>query len=590
MSASSHHASPFTRATKVIAVADVVESVRLMELGEQEFIHRWHSFVNFVQDEVTRHSGRLHKSLGDGLMLEFSDAAGCIRAARAMQAWFRRVNQALPPEQHVHLRIGAHVADFVADKYDIYGTDVNVAARIAGLAGPGEVVISAALREQLGRSLPAHVEDLGPCHLKHVRHPVHAYRVAEPGEIPATPVRLDARGLRASVAVLPFGMRGEVVEGVSAETLADEMVAALTRSDALQVVSRMTTAPLDASRDTLQTVQSQVGARYVLTGRARPHGSGLALYAELAAAAGGHVVWADSFQSACGAAGLLDGRLLAQVVAAVHAAVVQHETECTAGRPLPSLEGATLLLAALGLMHRLAPLDVEQARGMLEHLLDRWRRHPTAHAWLAHLHVLRVQQATGGFTREDAALARAHATAAVQADPLSPLVLALDGHVSVHGAGNLEAAAERYAQALSIRPGHSLARLFQAELLAFQGAGGAARGLAAQAVQDLCLAPMRYLYDAVGALAALADGDADAAGRLAQQSLQRNPRYLPAWRTLVVAHVECERMGEARAGQQQLLKRLPAFSVANFLASNALCDALQDRFARALLRAGVPAR
>src|SRR5881628_2673140 len=147
-------ASPFTRATKVIAVADVVESVRLMEQAEQEFIGRWHRFVNFVHEEVPQHSGRLHKSLGDGLMLEFSDAAGCMRAALAMQAWFRDMNQALAPQEQVHLRIGAHVADFVADKYDIYGTDVNVAARIASLAGPGEVVISAALRERLGRSLP----------------------------------------------------------------------------------------------------------------------------------------------------------------------------------------------------------------------------------------------------------------------------------------------------------------------------------------------------------------------------------------------------------------------------------------------------
>lgn len=583
-------ASAFTRSTKVIAVADVVESVRLMELGEHEFIGRWHGFVNYVQDLVAGHSGRLHKSLGDGLMLEFSDAAGCIRAALAMQAWFRDVNQGLRPEEQVHLRIGAHVADFVADKYDIYGTDVNVAARIAGLAGPGEVVISAALRERLGRALPLHLQDLGRCHLKHVKQPVHAYRVAQAAEAPVLPAQqIDDQSLRATVAVLPFGNRDELVEGVSGETLADELVAGLASSDALQVVSRMSTGALNAARDSLQTVLQEVGARFVLTGRARPRSEGLALFAELAEATSGHVVWAESFDAASGAEGLLDTRLRARVVAAVHGAVVQHEMQSAASRPVPALEGSTLLLAALGFMHRLAPVDLEQARRMLEQLLDRWRRHPTAHAWLAHLHILRVQQAAAGFAQQDASVARAHAAAAVQSDPGSPLVLALEGHAFLHGLRNSEAAAERYGQALSLRPHHSLAQLFQAELQAMRGSGRFARGVVAAARESLALEPLRYLYDAIAALAALADHDPGAAADAATRALQRNPRYLPALRTLIVAQVESERLGEARASQQQLLRRQPAFTVRAFAGSTALGDELEARFLDALLRAGAPA-
>ena len=321
MSASPSVASPFTRATKVIAVADVVESVRLMEQGEQEFIARWHRFVNFVQEHLPSHSGRLHKSLGDGLMLEFSDAAGCIRAALAMQAWFRDINRSLPPEEQVHLRVGAHLADFVADQYDIYGTDVNVAARIASLAGPGEVVISAALRERLGLGLPLHLDDLGQCHLKHVKQPVHAYRVAQAVATPVLPAQvIDGNGLRAAVAVLPFRTAGEAGLRAGGEALADELVAGLARSDTLQVASRMSTAVLDADRDTLRTVLQEVGARYVLTGRA--HADAHALYVELAESDSGHVIWAESLAAAAGSPGLLDGRLRTQAVAAVHGAVI----------------------------------------------------------------------------------------------------------------------------------------------------------------------------------------------------------------------------------------------------------------------------
>lgn len=579
----------FTRSTKVIAVADVVESVRLMEQDEQDFIVRWQGFVAFVQQHVPSNTGRLHKSLGDGLMLEFTDPHGCVRAALAMQAWFHERNQGLPPEDHVQLRIGAHVAEFVSDQYDIYGTDVNLAARIATLAGPGEIVVSAALRERLGRAPAVPLEDLGTCHLKHVKKPLHAFRIGQAGGAPVIPpAPPEARGLRTTVAVLPFGCREDAVAGVSGETIADELVAVLARSDALQVVSRMSTAPLDAARETLGSVLTQVNANYVLTGRARPCGGELALYAELADAQSGHVVWADSLQATPRVPGAVDAGVLARIVTGMHATIVHHEVERTQGQPFPSLDGPTLLLAAVGLMHRLSPVDMEQARRMLDHLAERWRRQALAHAWLSHLHVLRVLQAGAVVSAQDHALARAHAAAGVQCDPESPFVLAIDGRACLLGARNLQAAAERYAQALALRPDHSLALLFQAELLVMQGRTRAARASAARATQMLSLEPLRYMYDAVSALAAWADGDAEASVAFAEQALQRNPRYLPAWHALIVAQVDAERLGEARATQQRLMRRQPAFSIATFLAGTPIQEDLARRFADALLQAGAP--
>jgi TolB-like protein/Tfp pilus assembly protein PilF len=399
----------------------------------------------------------------------------------------------------------------------------------------------------------------------------------------------DPQGSRATVAVLPFATQGEPPPRVSGETLADELVAGLARSDALQVVSRMSTVALDAARDTLRTVLQDVGARYVLTGRARVHAEAPALYVELADAASGHVIWAENVQAVAGETGLLDNRLRAHAVAAVHGAVIQHEMELATTRPLPALDGATLLLSAVGFMHRLSLIDMEQGRRMLEHLLERWRRHAIGNAWLAHLHVLRAQLATAGFAQQDAALARAHSSAAVQSDPGSALVLALDGHVCLHGLRNLEAAAERYSQALSLRPQHSLALLFHAEMLAWRGSARQARAAALSARASLALEPLTYLYDAIAALAALADRDPTFAAESAQRCLLRNPRYLPAWRTLIAAQVESERLGEARASQQQLLKRQPAFTVRSFVGSTAMNEDLEGRIAQALLAAGAPA-
>jgi adenylate cyclase len=548
--------SRFTRSTKVIAVADVVESVRLMEQDEQEFIRRWQGFVSFVHKRLPADTGRIHKSLGDGLMLEFSDPQGCIRAALAMLAWFAETNERLPPEDQVQLRIGAHVAEYVADEYDIYGTDVNLAARIASLAGPGEIVISAALRQHLGPQSTLAMEDLGTCHLKHVKEPVHAFRIGEAGQAPVVPMRrLATHSLRPTVAVLPFGMQAPAGEGLTGEALADDIVAALAGSEQLQVMSRLSTAPFGGAKADLEEVRRALGAHYVLTGRAHGTSANLSLYVELADAASSQVAWARTFEGPLRASELGDGQLMRKVVGAVHSAVLAHEVERARDLAFPALDGFTLLLSSIGLMHRLAPPHLERARGMLEHLIERGRGQPAPHAWLAHLHLLRVRQHGGAKEGADAALARQQAASAVQCDPGSVAALAMQGQACLYAGHNADAAEEFYAQAVSARPDDPLALILRAELRALQGRGKLACELAEQACAAIALEPMRHFYESIAALAAMVAGDIRGALAWGKRAVERNPQYLPALRTLVVAQVLDGQTDEARRYAQRLTAR-----------------------------------
>ena len=119
------------RSTKVLLVMDVVESVRLMAFDEDDFVRRWQQLVQQAEQRILpRHGGRIVKSLGDGLMLEFANAAGCVRAAFDLQIFSRLANQDLAEDRQMHLRMGGHVAGFVTDKHDIYGTDFNLTARV----------------------------------------------------------------------------------------------------------------------------------------------------------------------------------------------------------------------------------------------------------------------------------------------------------------------------------------------------------------------------------------------------------------------------------------------------------------------------
>lgn len=571
------------RLTKVIAVADVVESVRLMEEDEGEFIRRWKGFVGFVLERLPLDTGRMHRSLGDGLMLEFSDPQGCIRAAFAMQAWFREGNSRLPPEQQVHLRIGAHIGDFIADEYDIYGTDVNLAARIATLAGPGEIVISAALRERIRGQLNAQLEDLGACHLRHVKQPVRAYRVGFAGSAPVMPGFVPvAVPMSATVAVLPFETSNAPAgcNGLG-EAVADEVIAVLSRSDDLQVASRLSTAALKQARPTLDEIRRHLGTRYVLSGHAREIGGQLAVFAELADAATGHIVWANSFKGAL--SDLLAGgaAFLGNLAPAVNAAVMANEVERAEGLPLPALEGYALLLTAVAVMHRLGRADMERAKLMLEHLAERARRHPAAYAWLAHWHVLRVLQ--GWSCRgQEAPLAAAHIESALQCDPQAPLVLCLAGHVAVHLAHDMRGAGRSYAQALSSRPHDPLPHLLHGEWLALRGDGAAALAACRAAAELAPPQALKYWYDAVTAQAAWVAGDIEQAVTASEQALRANGRFVPSYCTLAAAQFESGDTEAAGETFGRLLEIQPGFSLARFLEDTPAQPGVAARLAVAL--------
>lgn len=169
------------RLTGVILILDVAESVRLMEVDESGYIQRWQHFVHEARQEVLpAFAGHIHKSTGDGLLVEFVGPRDAVQAAFDLQRACAAINKGLRPEDHMRLRIAAHVAQFVADEYDIYGCGINLAHRLLQLAAPSEVCISAALRNLLDDEVPAHVVDCGMHRLRHVREPVHVYKVQPP--------------------------------------------------------------------------------------------------------------------------------------------------------------------------------------------------------------------------------------------------------------------------------------------------------------------------------------------------------------------------------------------------------------------------
>jgi len=581
------------RAARTVVVVDVVESVRLMEQDEDDIVRRWQLFVGEVVTRLLpRSGGRLVKSLGDGLMLEFGSVPPAIQCALAMQQAIQLGNQSRPQPEWMCLRIGAHVADVIVDDHDIYGSGVNLAARLATLAGPGEIVVSAAVRGGLTDGLDGDIADLGDCFVKHVRQPVRAYRVGAMGSDPA--VRISPPATEASrpvLAVIPFtAARSDPSGAVIGEALADDLISALSRTSEMHVVSRLSTTALRGRGLTLSELKALLGASYVLSGSYVVNGRKLRLRLELAETRQQHIVWADGLSGQLDEFLQPDGDIISLVVSSVSSAVTANEIARSVARSMPSLESHTLLLGSVALMHGASSDDFDRAKAMLDHLIERHPREPGPRAWMGKWHVMRFIQGVSRDRTAEARLARESVARALDLSPKHSMALAIDGLVSALLMRDLVRAQASYSAALEANPNESLAWLFSSALHFYRGEGAEAAHAAEHALRLSPLDPLKYYYDTFAATAMLAAGRHGQAIELAHRSLKANSQHTATYRTLAIAQVLDGQIEEGTKTMNRMRQLEPELTVSAYLDRFPGTDrAMALRYAEAMRTAGLPA-
>jgi class 3 adenylate cyclase/tetratricopeptide (TPR) repeat protein len=579
------------RDIRAVLVVDVVESVRLIEQDEEGVIARWLSLVNNVEvDLLATGAGRLVKYLGDGMLLVFDDVRAAVSAALAIQHASKRQNFGIPPERQILLRIGIEITDVIIEGHDVYGHGVNLATRLASVAGPGEIVISARVRDQITPVLDADIEDLGDCFLKHVQNPVRAYRIGRPGPRPLITPGFSLGELRPSLAVIPFTPRDVASEHrVIGEVLAEEMIRELSRSLDLNVISRLSTTAFYGREVTLAEINAHLNTDYVLSGIYRVEGPRVRLEVELAEARTAHIVWAERLESQI--ARILDGEqdLIGRVIEKVCAAVRSRELQRARSQALPTLKSYTLLMAAITLMHGMSREAFEEASNLLQTLIDRAPRQPIPQAWLAKWYVLRAQQGWTDDPRKEASQALACAHRALDADPESSLALAIDGLVHTHFSKQLDIAQKRYELAVQVNPNDPLAWLLKGTLHAFMDEGASAVECTGLALRLSPLDPHRYYYDSLAATAQLTAGQYDSALALAQRSLRANRSHTSTLRVMAVAQWRLGLRQDARKTVQRLLELEPDLTVDRYLKRAPSAPyKIGKEIASALREAGVP--
>jgi adenylate cyclase len=584
-------AADFASVVRSILVVDVVESVRLMQADEAGTVRRWRSFAEYVANEIApAHGGRLVKSLGDGLMLEFPGAPAAVEAAFAVRDHSTMVNEGTADDLRMRLRVGIHVSPLIADQHDVYGHGVNLAARLTTLAGPDEIVISGDVRDQLTPALDADIEDLGDCYLKHVQHPVRVFRIGAPGAYPVIERGNVVDDLRATIAVVPFRPRTlQPSDDVLGQLMADEVISVLSQSPEVNVISRLSTTAFKGRAVDLANVNAHLHAHYVVSGSYHVDGDRVTLKAEMAETKTMHLMWARTLRGSVKGIITGDDPLTARLVTEACAAMMVRELQRSQGKAPQSLQNHTLLLSSVALMHRISPAAFQRAQQLLQVLIERTPRLASPYAWLAKWHVLRVTQGWSDDIQADGQAALANTKRALDRDSNSSLAMTVEGQVNTYILKRLDAAEHLYSQALESNPNDSLAWLLKGTLHAFRDEGKEAVRHTQQALRLSPLDPLKYYYDSLSATAAVSAGQYQRAFRLAERSLRLNKTHGSTLRVLAVALWNLGRENEARAKVQELLRLDPGFRISTFFERSPSAAYEGGRnVARILELAGVP--
>ena len=287
-----------TRRLAAILAADVAGYSRLIGADEGGTLQALKAIrAELIDPTIAAHNGRLVKTTGDGLLVEFDSVVDALRCATEAQAGMAERNATMPAKKRIDFRIGINMGDIVVEDGDIFGDGVNVAARLEALAEPGGICVSARVQEDAAGKLDLAFEDLGEQSLKNIARPIRAYRVAT-GAVPTTVQETPTLALpdKPSIAVLPFAnMSGDPEQEYFADGMVEEIITALSRIRWLFVIARNSSFTYKRRAVDVKRVGRELGVRYVLEGSVRKAVRRVRITAQLVDAQSGSHLWADRF-------------------------------------------------------------------------------------------------------------------------------------------------------------------------------------------------------------------------------------------------------------------------------------------------------
>ena len=351
---------PVERRLTAILAADVAGYSRLIGADEEGTLAQLKAFrKTLVDPTIAKHRGRIVKTTGDGMLVEFASAVDAARCAVEVQRGMADENTEIPQAKRIEFRIGIHLGDIIIDDNDIFGDGVNIAARLESIAVPGGISISRAVHDQVRDRINVCFDDKGEIALKNIARPVQVFAISGAKELKTTvsPESKPALALpdKPSIAVLPFtNMSGDPEQDYFADGMVEDIITALSHFKALFVIARNSSFTYKGRAVDVKQVGRELGVRYVLEGSVRKAANRVRITGQLVDTATGAHLWAERFDGGLGDIFDLQDQVTESVVGAIAPAVEKAEIERAKRKPTESLDAYALYLRGLARFYQFA--------------------------------------------------------------------------------------------------------------------------------------------------------------------------------------------------------------------------------------------
>lgn len=499
---------------KIVAIlaADVAGYSRLVETDEAGTLLAFkRHLTELIEPSIDENRGRLIKTMGDGVLAEFASAIDAILCARSIQETMEDRNAKVPEDKKFQFRIGLNVGDIVIDGDDIQGDGVNIAARLEGIAEPGEIYISGTVYDQLHGKLDLGFVELGEQYVKNLTRPIRTYRVTSVNDIPPRtrwnlsaskkaivtfmilalmvsiiglawwqPWRSDvepasvasmAFGLpdKPSIAVLPFtNMSEDKDQDYFAEGITEDIITDLSKISGLFVVARHSTFTYKDKVMKVSQIAEELGVRYVLEGSVRRSSDKLRITTQLSDVIKGKHLWAGRYDRNVTDVFAIQSDVAEKVVKAMAVTLKANELDRIYQRYTSNIDAYDAFVRARRIIDPPGRESIDAAQKLFRRAIELDPGFAGGYAGLSFSYSSKARLRLGTSPEEDARLSLEFAEKAIQVDRNFAW-----SHIALAGAylayGDTDAAVDAAQQAIQLQPGGYEENLFMGFYLTFSG-------------------------------------------------------------------------------------------------------------------------
>jgi TolB-like protein/class 3 adenylate cyclase len=574
------------RRLAAILAADVAGYSRLMGADEEGTLVRLKAHRReLIDPKIAEHRGRIVKTTGDGLLVEFASVVDAVRCAVAVQQAMPERNTGVAADDRIELRIGINLGDVIVEGDDLYGDGVNIAARIEALANAGGVFVSNTVHDHVRDRLPFAFEDLGEQQVKNIARPVRVYRVRDPlthpvADAPGSPLSRSARSAgkgaerqrreageggapalplpdKPSIAVLPFAnMSGDPEQEYFVDGMVEEIITALSRIRWLFVIARNSSFSYKGQSPDVKQVGRELGVRYVLEGSVRKGGNRVRITAQLIEAETGAHLWADRFDGSLEDVFELQDKIAVSVAGIIEPALQAAEMRRSATRPTTDLSAYDLYLRALATIWPVTKERLFEALGLLKQAIAIDPRYGPALSWATICHLRLVGDGWAEAPETNRRKAIDLARQALQAGGDDPGILANAALVLGQFGEDIGAMIGLVDRALTLNPSFARGWYLSGAIRSFAGE----HDLAIEHIAtSLRLSPRERMGQplSVMGLAYFFKRQFDEAAANLLLAIQDNPGSTNPYRYLAACYAHMGRLDEARAVVAKLRANTP---------------------------------